>query len=441
MNTQGQQRGIALIMALGIMALFLAVGILLLTMTTQNSQNFGNAYQKQRYYDVAEAGIDRGLRDINSVLPSPGATGYLTATPAPPATPSADQTPLPNVPNVPYYYSYWYNASSTPTSTPDPLGGTFGVSTPHPVNVPAHGAVIWSHTTVGVRDVAVEVIVSRFSTSTTSCAICAGGSAGATGSTNVTQPATGCGSNPKYKICADPLASPPPGPTAVPIVAGGSYTCNKSPCTYGEGNTPNPITQNAPPGSTSGFLASQGTIDQLSNAAAWQAAANGSSIRFIDCGGSTCSASQYTGTNAPQAGQIAFVNGSIDYSTKAVNSYGGQYIVSNCFSVNQPGFKGTSATAGVTVLGTDAQCSGSAMSFSGGGNTKEPLWDGGTAYAVRGSISIAGNGSVRAYSFYGAAIAANDVIVSGNGLFAWESSLATQGLVFGPYAIDSFTQY
>ena len=55
--------------------------------------------------------------------------------------------------------------------------------------------------------------------------------------------------------------------------------------------------------------------------------------------------------------------------------------------------------------------------------------------------SLAGNGSVRGYNFYGAVIAAGNITVSGNGYFAWESSTIQQALNFGPFSIVSFAQY
>jgi len=413
------------------------VCLLILDMTSHNSQNFGNAYQKQRYYDVAEAGIDRGLQNVDSNLPAPGST----ATPGPPPpTPSGGQTPLPNAPNIPYYYSYWYNSGAGSVSTPDPLAGQYSVSLGHHVNVPAKGAVIWSYTTTGNRDVAVEVVVTRFGTSTTGCAICAGQNVTATGSDNFSAPGTFCGNpNKPYKICTDPNASPGPAPTTVPIIAGGSYNCSgaePSPCTL----TPTSIQTNAPAGVTSGFLASQGTIDQLSNAAAWQAAAAGNTnVKYIDCS-SGCDTAQLQPV-APAAGQVTFVNGNINMSSKTVLTYGGNFIVSGCVNISQPGMQATGTSAMTTVLGTDSACGGSAVGIQGGGNTKPPLWNSGTLYAVQGSVSIAGNGSVKNYNFYGAIIAAGSVSISGNGFFAWQSALLNQSPSIGPFAIDSFAQY
>jgi|GEM_PF-2858374 len=450
MKKQSDERGMALVTALGILALFLLVALLILTMTSQNSQNFGNAYQKQRYYNVAEAGIDRGLKDLDSGLPTPGSAGFLTGTPAPPpAPPTSNQTPLPNVPNVSYFYSYWFNSGTSPTSTPDPLAGSFGVSTTNTVKVPAKGAVIWSYTVTGSRDVAVETVVTRFAESTGTCAICAGQNVTVTGSQNFSPPPTVCGNpaNPD-KVCSDPNASPSPAPSSVPIVVGGSYTCSgaaagAAPCAYGDGtSTPNPtqIQQNSSPGVVSGFLASQGTIDQLGNVNYWKNLASlSSNVKYIDCT-SGCSSSTLQGV-APSAGQVTFVNGSINWSSKSTLSYGGLFIVSQCLSITQPGFSGTGVASETIVLGTDGQCGGAAASMSGGGNTKPPLWDGGTLYTAQGSASIAGNGSVRGYNFYGAIISAGSVTVSGNGFFAWESKQTQQVYDFGPFAIVSFAQY
>ncbi len=458
MKRARREDGVALITVLGILGLFLLVAILLLIMTSQNSKNFGNAYQKQRYYDVAEAGIDRGLRDLDTALPSPGAAGSLDATPAPPPpTPSGDQTPLPNVPNVPYYYSYWFNASSSPTSVPDPLHGSYGVSSSHVVNVPAYGALIWSHTDTGFRDVAVETVVTRFAESTGTCALCAGETISVTGSENFSPAPVVCGNPAKPdKICSDPRSSPSPAPSVVPIVAGGSYVCSgaaagAAPCAFGDGtSTPNPsdITQNASTGTLSGFLASQGTIDAFGDAANWQLLSTlpGSGVSYIQCPSGGCSNSNLSGGSAtpPSAGQLTFINGNVSLSKKSggVISYGGTYIISGCLNISQPGMSGgTSFTANVIVLGTDSQCGGDAVSMSGGGSTSPPLWDGGTLYAAQGSISIAGNGSLRGYNFYGAAIAAGNITVSGNGYFAWQSANIKQALNFGPFAIVSFAQY
>lgn len=450
MRTLRAQRGVALLTVLGILGLFLLVALLLMVMTSQNSTNFGNAYQKQRYYDVAEAGIDRGLRDLDTAIPSPGATGFLSATPAPPPPPpGTDQTPLPNVPNVPYHYSYWYNPSASAVSTPDPLIaiGAFGVSSGHLVNVPANGAVIWSYTTTGLRDVAAEAVVDRFGFSTRTCALCAGQTVSVTGSNRALSPPPiicGSTSNP-YKVCSDPKSSPSPAPTSVPIIAGGTYQCSgsePSPCTI----TPTAIQTSAPPTVTSGFLASQGTIDALANAAEWQLLSTTSSnIKYLNCT-SACGYSTLFTSGPPTTGQVTFINGNVSLSSGTPLSYGGTYIISGCLDISQPGMAGTSLAATVIVLGTDTQCAGvtstgNAISIQGGGNTRPPLWDVGTAYAAQGSISIAGNGSIRGYNFYGAAIAAGNVTVSGNGYFAWESATINQASNFGPFAIDSFAQY
>ena len=441
------QRGFALVTVLGIIGLFLLVCLVILIMTDQNSQNVGNAYQKQRYYNVAEAGIDRGLRDLDSGVQPPGSI----ATPGPvPSPPSVDQTPLPMTPNVPYHYSYWYNAGPA-VATPDPLAGSFGVSSGHQIQVPAFGAIIWSYTKTGGRDVALETIVSRFATSDMNCAICAGNNVSVAGSQNYTAPTSpaACGNptNPD-KICSDPNASPSPMPTNVPIILGGAYSCsgavaNAAPCAFGDGNsTPSPtlIQQNASSGVTSGFLAPQGTIDQLSNAAAWYALSQTTfNVKYKDCS-SGCDTAALA-TVVPNVGQVLFVNGNIALSSKSVLSYGGLIIVSGCLTINQPGMAGSSTSAMTIVMGTDAQCGGIAATIQGGGNTKPPLWSGGTLYAAQGSVSISGNGSVRGYNFYGAIIAFGNVTVSGNGYFAWQSALKNSSLTLGPFAIDSFAQY
>jgi len=201
------------------------------------------------------------------------------------------------------------------------------------------------------------------------------------------------------------------------------------------------VVQNASLGTTSGFLASQGTIDQLSDAAGWLAASTtNANIHYIDCSTSDCSSASVLQAKAPSsAQQVTFVNGDINLSQGLV-TYSGLYIVSGCLSINgQSTMEGSGPAAGVTALGTG--CGGAAIQIAGGGTNSLPAWDGGTAYAANSSISISGTGKVKFENFYGAAIAAKDVNVTGNGLFAWESSLAAQGLTFGPYAIDSFAQY
>src|ERR1700757_4547057 len=121
------QRGLTLITALAIVAIFLAVALMMLELATHNGQNVGAGYTKQQYFDVAEAGIDRGLTDIDSNLPAPGSTGFATT---PPPPPSGDQTALPSIPGVAYYYSYWHNPTASATSTPDPLNAQgFGAGT------------------------------------------------------------------------------------------------------------------------------------------------------------------------------------------------------------------------------------------------------------------------------------------------------------------------
>jgi hypothetical protein len=448
MSRQRSQRGMALVTVLGILALFLLVSIVILTMTSQNSQNFGNAYQKQRYYNVAEAGIDRGLKDIDSALPP---IGVINATPGPIPSPiGADQTPLPNVPGVPYHYSYWYNSSGSPASTPDPLASSEFCPSCTTVNVPPYGAVIWSYTDTGSRDVAVEAVASLLTGSTGSCAICAAQNVAVTGSDNINPPTNGtCGNmSQPFKVCSDP--SPPPGktpPPDVPIIAGGSYSCSgaePAPCAYGDGSgsTPNPadVQQNASSSTVSGFLASQGAIDQLSDSNYWQnLSTQTSNVKWIDCS-SGCSETALAGV-APGSNQITFVNGSITLSSNSTLSYSGTWIVSGCLSINgKQSLQGTS-TSVMIVLGTDSQCGGDAANFSGGGTSANPAWNGGTLYAAQGSVYVGGNGSVRGYNFYGAVIAAGSVTVTGNGYFAWQSATTAQALSFGPFAIDSFAQY
>src|SRR5579864_7221148 len=114
-----RQRGLTLITALAIVAIFLAIALAMLDLITHNGENVGNNFQKQQYYDVAEAGIDRALADIDSTLPAPGST----ATPgSPPPTPptSTDQTALPTGASIQYHYSYWQNSGSTATAFPMP---------------------------------------------------------------------------------------------------------------------------------------------------------------------------------------------------------------------------------------------------------------------------------------------------------------------------------
>ena len=454
MNDLQAQRGVALITVLGLMSVFLLVAVMLLSISTQNSTDFGNAYEKQRYFDVAEAGIDRGMADLDSVIPSPGASAPSGTPPPPPSPPAlgTDQTPLPNVPRVPYTYSYWINALPVATATSDPYAGRFGVSTGNSINVPPNGAVVWSNTDTGLRDVAVEAIVNRFHITVGNCAICAGQNVTVTGSQNFSPPPTVCGSssNPD-KVCSDPRSSPSPAPTSVPIIMGGSYGCSgaaakAAPCAYGDGtSTPDPsiVTQNAPPGTLSGFLASQATIDAMSNAAAWKQLAGiaGSNVSYVDCK-SGCTTSTFSKSGvAPAFGQVTFLDGSVNLSSKTPVPYGGLMIIAGCLNISQPGLQGTSSSAATMVLGTDAACGGNAITIQGGGNTQPPLWDGGIAYAVQGSISISGNGSVRGYNFYGAALAAGNVTVTGNGFFAWESSTVAQTLNFGLYVPVSFAQY
>src|SRR5215471_2436136 len=155
------QRGLTLITALAIVAIFLAVALTMLELATHNGQNVGAGYTKQQYFDVAEAGIDRGLTDIDSNLPAPGSTGFATSPPTPPPTPSGDQTALPSIPGVIYYYSYWHNPTATATSTPDPLNAQ-GFGAGSTILVPAYGTLVWSYTKGTGRDVGVETIASVF---------------------------------------------------------------------------------------------------------------------------------------------------------------------------------------------------------------------------------------------------------------------------------------
>ena len=454
-----KQRGVALITALAIVVICLAVALVMTLLATMNTKNVGNAYQKQQYYDVAEAGISRGMRDLDSSLPSPG-PGFINATPTPPPAPApgATQTPLPNVAGIGYYYSYWYNANPSPAPTTDPLAlaGWPGVPSNHTVNVPSHGAVIWSYTTVGLRDVAVEAVVARISSNPGSCALCAGQSInvqGANACGNCTPPPAWCQPllSPPDKVCTDPSPSPNPTPSYVPIIMGGTYNhtgnCNNSTCAYGDPTPPAPpgIQQNAPSTVTSSFLAAQGAIDQLANASAWQAAADGVNIKYVDCS-SGCSA-QTLQNNAPSAGQITYVNGSINLSSGTSKlplsalQYSGLFIA-QCFSLsgnNTVAFQGNGTSAESLALGSDAQFGGSpAAAISVSGNA---FWNGGTAYAANGSVYINGTGSTKYIDFYGAIIAAGAVTITGNGNFSWESKLRAQALNFGQYAINSFAQY
>jgi hypothetical protein len=449
MNHNRRQRGFALIMVLGILALFLLVSILILTMTSQNSTNFGNAYQKQRYYDVAEAGIDRGLKDLDSVLPSPGSVGFLTSTPAPPpATPTSDQTALPNVPNVPYYYSYWYNASASAVNTPDPLQGSYGVSGSNTINVPGNGAVIWAHTHVlDGRDIAVETIVARFGTSGANCAICTGAGVATSGTGSVggaTAPPACVQPPTNDKICTDTSPpSPSPAPSFVPVITGGSYTYSgncTSPCAYGDGSaTPNPTRIQTSVGAStlSKFLASQGAIDQFGDVNYWKnlAATNPTNFKYISCA-TGCDISALSPV-APSAGQVTFVDGSMNLTSNRTLSYSGIFIVNQCVALSgQSTLSGSGVGAMTIALGTDSQCGGDAISLSG-----NAFWNGGTAYAANSSILISGTGKTKYVNFYGAAIAAGSVTVTGNGNFAWESALKAQTLNFGLFAGVSFAQY
>ncbi|MBC5825969.1 MAG: hypothetical protein GIX02_14340 [Candidatus Eremiobacteraeota bacterium] len=434
-----RQRGVALIVALGIAMVFLAIAVVILDLASGNSKNVGNAYQKQQYYNVAEAGIDRGLADMDSILPSPGTSAFLSATPAPPPSPpSADQTALPNMPNVAYHYSYWYNASGSPTSTPEPLPAKFVGATPPAVMVPANGAVIWSYTTVGLRDVGVEAIVSRASSSGANCALCAGNNVTVSGATNRASALSQCHdpSGNVVKVCWDPTPpSPAPTPTSVPIAAGGIYQVSgacTAPCAYGDAShTPNPIQTGVLTSQQSGFLASQGSLDQLADAAMWQSlAATSANVHYQNCS-STCSSI----ISPPSAGQITFLNGNLSMS-RGSTSYSGVVIVNGCVSVSgQATYSGIGTSAETIALGTDAACGGYAISVQG-----NLAWNGGTADAANGSVSISGSGNQPSL-FYGGVIAAYNIDIAGNGIYAIETNLKSQVFNFGNFAIDSFAQY
>lgn len=437
------KRGIALITTLAIVVIFLAIALVLTQFATANSRNVGNAYQKQQYYDVAEAGIGRGMADLDSVLPTPG-PGFLNSTPAPPAPPdpSATQTPLPNVPGIPYSYSYWYNNSPQASATSDPLANVnpFGVPTAHQVNVPAHGAVVWSQTRVGFRDVAVEAVVSRESSNNGACALCAGNAIGTYGSTNgAPGPTTYCKdpiTQQIVKICTDSNPAPAPTPTSVPIIAGGTYTvqggCTPM-CAYGDTTAlPSPIIQG---GSTSGFLSSQAVIDQLGNVAAWQALAGQypGTIFFDSCPSGSCTNSL---PDRPAANQITFVNGNL-ILTQGNYSYSGLVIVNGCVDVHGAAkYNGQGSSAETIALASDSQCaSGYAINVQG-----NLSWNGGVAYAANGSINITGSGNQPGI-FYGEAIAAGSIHIGGNGFFVWDSRLKASALNFGKFVITSFAQY
>ena len=443
------QRGLTLITALAIVAIFLAVSLLMLDLATHNGQNVGSGYTKQQYFDVAEAGIDRGLADIDSTLPAPGSNYNTAAPPTPPPTPSGDQTALPSIPGVIYHYSYWHNPSSAAASTPDPLNAQ-GFGAASTITVPGNGTLIWSYTKNTGRDVGIETIDTVLQTVYNSCALCAGGNISVSGTAcngnGCQTPPPNCIQNGQHlKICTDP--SPLPTPTAVPITTGGSYTtsgnCNGMTCAFGDGSsTPNPyISQNA---STSAFLDSQATIDALGNAQMWSALSNSntsSTVHYNPCT-SGCTNADLTSW-LPSAGSTDFFNGNLLLSSGANGStiqYGGLIIVNGCLGISgSTTLQGNGQTAEVIVLGTDAQssgCGGSAFSISG-----NALWNMGTLYTANGSVSISGTGKVKWANFYGDLISAGTVSISGNGGFVYQAGLSSQSLIVGQYAVDSFIEY
>lgn len=442
------QRGITLITVMAMVVIFLAIAVTIASLATGNSQTVGNVYTKQQYYDVAESGIDRGMRDMDSTLPSPGASGFLTATPPPPSPPAPipSQTPLSNVPGIGYMYSYWYNAAAVATPTADPWAGSYNIPSNHTVTVPARGAVIWSKTTVGIRDVAIEAIVERLSSSGGNCALCAGtnitvtGNPGAQGS-----PPPWCqgpGQPGVDKVCTD-YASP--SPSSVPIVAGGTYTttgnCNNFSCSYGDGtgsSTPYPhIQTSASPATLAGFLASASTLNSFANADLWKSIANGSTtIKYLDCSGGCNVAQLNNPLNNPSAGQITYVKGSLNLGTSTPVVYSGVWIT-QCVTLSGHGvLQGNGFSAETIAWGTNAQCGGNAISTTG-----NSLWNGGLAYAAAGSAQICGTGVVKYSGFYGAIIAAGGISLCGNGDFMWESGLTGLALNFGPYVENAFAQY
>ncbi|HYK52551.1 MAG TPA: hypothetical protein VEV38_03390, partial [Candidatus Eremiobacteraceae bacterium] len=284
------QRGIALVTALAIVAICLAVAIMILELATHNSQNVGAGYTKQQYFDVAEAGIDRGLTDIDSNLPAPGSTSFATSPPTPPATPSTDQTALPSIPNVIYYYSYWHNNSAATVSTPNPLVAQGFDGAPDPISVPAYGTLVWSYTKNTGRDVGIETLATVFYSQHTSCAMCAGGNITESGAISTPAPAYCTQNGTNLKICTDP--SPNPTPTWVPIVAGGSYTpkpgCGS--CAFGDGTAGSIFSNISTNAQTGSFLAPQSTIDTMSNASYWKGLSQTSSTVTYKLCSSACGA-------------------------------------------------------------------------------------------------------------------------------------------------------
>lgn len=445
------QRGLTLITALAIVAIFLALSIMMLELATHNSQNVGASYTKQQYFDVAEAGIDRGLTDIDSNLPAPGASGFGTTPPNPPPAPSGDQTALPSEPDVPFHYSYWHNPNPSAASTADPLRAQGFDGAGSTITVPGYGTLIWSYTKSVFdgqptgRDVGVEVLATVFSTQYSTCAMCAGGDITVTGSSKVGSapvPTSCVDDGVSDKICTDPNASPNPAPTSVPVTLGGHYyykgTCSGS-CAYGDGlGAPN---SNIQPGAdTSAFLDPQSTIDEMSNASMWKTLSKSNGNIFYNNCASGCGTSTVNNLNGGAGlavGQVAFFDGNLGISGNKAAQYSGLMIVGGCLTLSGPGqLQGISTTSETIVLGTDAQCGGTAFSVSG-----NAVWWGGTLYTANGSVSISGTGNVKYTNFYGDIIAAGTVTISGNGNFAYQSGLKSQSTSFGQYAVDSFMQY
>lgn len=422
------QRGLTLITALAIVAILLAVALMILDLATHNGQNVGAGYTKQQYFDVAEAGIDRGLTDIDSNLPAPGATTSSSAPPSPPPTPSGDQTALPSIPGVIYHYSYWHNPSSGVTNTPDPLNAQGFDGAGGTINVPGNGTLIWSYTKNTGRDVGIEAVATVFSSQHSSCAVCAGGNVSVGGSTKGGAPGYCNGGNTLDKICTDPSPGPSGTPTAVPVVTGGTYSYSgncSTPCAYG-----NDISQNA---STSGFLDSQSTIDTLSNATMWSKLAQGSSTIFYKDCSAGCGAADVRSTSV---GQVQFLNGSLSISNNGTTNFGGLAIVDGCVALGGKAQVNGGTTGEMIVLGTDAQCGGYAFQISGNAN-----WLGGTLYTAQGSVQLSGTGSTKYEIFYGNIIAAGNVNITGNGNFVWQSTAASNQMFLDQYSVDSFIQY
>jgi len=426
------ERGLMLITALAIVAIFLAVALTMLELATHNGQNVGAGYTKQQYFDVAEAGIDRGLTDIDSNLPAPGSTGYATSPPSPPATPSGDQTALPSIPGVVYYYSYWHNGSASPVPTADPLNAQ-GFGAGSTILVPGYGTLVWSYTKNTGRDVGVEALATVFYSQHSSCALCAGGNVSVGGSTSGSPPTVCQQGGVNLKICTDPSPSPTP-PTFVPLQMGGSYSYGGScstPCAYGDGTvSPNGnIATSAP---TGGFLAPQSTIDTLANAKMWQSMSNNSTIFYTNCS-SGCGSSDIKAT---ALGSVQFLDGNISISNNGTTTYAGLEIVNGCMAVGGKAQLVGGATGEFIVLGTDAQCGGNAFAISGNAN-----WNSGTLYTAQGSASIAGTGNTKYIIFYGDLIAAGNVTITGNGNFVWQSGTVNSQVSFGQYSVSSFIQY